>query len=48
MRSKVSYRSDVRISSDLIEYVKLREKERVLDPLPIGSAVKKALVFQAK
>ncbi len=46
MRSKVSYRSDVRMSSDLIEHVKLREKQRVLENLLIGSAVKKALEFQ--
>ncbi len=40
------YRSDVRMSSDLIELVKLREKQRVLEYLPIGRVVKKALKFQ--
>ncbi len=40
------YRSDVRMSSDLIEHVKLREKQRVLEHLPMGRVVKKALKFQ--
>ncbi len=40
------YRSDVRMSSDLIVHVKLREKQGVLEHLRIGRAVKKALKFQ--
>ncbi len=37
---------NVRMSSDLIEHVKLSERQRVLEHLPIGSVVKKVLKFQ--